>query len=80
MPQPHGQVVVLLFPEDQPTSFLLELPSPSTSAEFGWDKPCQEKPPPFPSLGVHSTVLPCLTPCDFAPCRFQGAGILQWHL
>lgn len=45
MPQPQGQVVAFPFPEDQPTSFLLELPSPSTSAEFGWDEPCQEQPP-----------------------------------
>lgn len=44
MPQPQGQVVAFPFPEDQPTPFLLELPSPSTSAEFGWDEPCQEQP------------------------------------
>lgn len=75
-PPPHRQIVAFPFREDQPTLFLLEFASPGTSAEFGWDKPFQEHPPP----GVCPTLVPCLTLCNFAPCRFQGSGIFQWHL
>lgn len=50
----------------------------STGAEFGcWEQMLRSISQP---CCVSDLLALCLTPCDFAPSRFKGTGVLQWHL